>query len=293
MSILSAHGPSRGRYRLARLSVVGLAAGTLVGGFTLLSGGVPAGASGNLYVSPYGSDTGNPCTSSSTPCLTLAHAYAVSSGGNTINLAAGTYKGGIEISHNLNIVGTASGGSLDATTSTINGGSPVLETTASSISITNVVISGADGQWGGIENTGGLTLTNVNVQDNTSLFFDGGGMFNQGNLVMTGGSFQGNTIDADAGEGGGGGLFNRGTAKLTNVSLTHNVATGSLSPEGGGIFNFLGTLKLLGSTVIHNNSAPVNGGGIEACVPLTTGPDVSVTANTPNDISSADPGGLC
>jgi hypothetical protein len=45
----------------------------------------------NLYVSTSGSDS-NDCLSNATACLTLAHVEAVSAAGDTINLAAGTYR---------------------------------------------------------------------------------------------------------------------------------------------------------------------------------------------------------
>jgi parallel beta-helix repeat protein len=43
------------------------------------------------YVSPAGSDS-NPCVNSSAPCLTIAHAESLSAAGDTINIAAGTYR---------------------------------------------------------------------------------------------------------------------------------------------------------------------------------------------------------
>jgi parallel beta-helix repeat protein len=43
------------------------------------------------YVSPAGSDS-NHCLSSSAPCLTIAHAESLSAVGDTINIAAGTYR---------------------------------------------------------------------------------------------------------------------------------------------------------------------------------------------------------
>ncbi len=46
---------------------------------------------GRYYVSPSGSDSNN-CLSSGSPCLTIAHAEALSSAGDTISLAAGIYR---------------------------------------------------------------------------------------------------------------------------------------------------------------------------------------------------------
>jgi Bacterial Ig domain/Right handed beta helix region len=52
---------------------------------------VPVAGATNYYVSTTGSDSNN-CLSSGTPCLTTAHAESLSSAGDTINIAAGTYR---------------------------------------------------------------------------------------------------------------------------------------------------------------------------------------------------------
>jgi hypothetical protein len=290
----SSHAPHRVGRSVARLSVLGLAVGSLLGGFTLLAGVTPAGAATNLYVSPSGSDTGNNCANASTPCLTLLHAYTEAAGsGSTINLAGGTYAGGITINKSVNIVGTNSGGSLDSLTSTINGGGFVLFIDSGhTVNISNVVITNASG-IAGLANYSTLTLTNVNVVDNTGTF-DGAGMFSgsPGSLVMTGGSVSGNT--SPDGVPGGGFDQNGGTATFDNVAFNHDTATGS-GGEGGAIFNFVGTIHLTGSTAIHNNSATLEGGGVFTCPGQTTtvGPHVSVTGNTPNDFSSSDLASEC
>jgi hypothetical protein len=52
-------------------------------------GGAGSGTAGALYLSPSGSDAGS-CTQSA-PCKTLARAYALAQGGETVKLAAGSY----------------------------------------------------------------------------------------------------------------------------------------------------------------------------------------------------------
>jgi hypothetical protein len=55
-------------------------------------------------------------------------------------------------------------------------------------------------------------------------------------------------------------------------------------------------MKIKGSTAIHNNSAVFNGGGIQECPAtgtLSMGAGASITANMPNQGSSADPGPFC
>jgi hypothetical protein len=210
----------------------------------------------------------------------------VSSGG-TINLAAGTYAGGLNVTKNVDIVGTSSDGSLDAVTTTINGGEFGVEIEfGSTVTITNVVISGTSAD--GIENHGTATLDNDSVTGNVG-DDDGSGIFSGFLLVMNGGSVTQNT--ATDGSVGAGFDINGGTATFNNVSFTHNAATG----EGGAIFNYEGTVHLTGTTSLHNNSSAIDGGGIETCPgqTTTTEPKVSVTGNTPNNISTANPGNQC
>jgi hypothetical protein len=279
-------------HKLGHLSALALGVGSLVGGFTVLAGVGPAGAvPTNLYVAPSGSDTANSCTSQATPCQTLKHAYAVSSSGQTINLAAGTYVGGIDITHTLDIVGVQSGGSLNAVTSTINGGGafPVDIGPGVTVSISNVVVSG--GTESGVDNHGVLTLTNVIIQDNVGVD-DGSGMFSNDKVVMNGGSFLENT-QSSSGVGAG---YDQGsgTSTFNNVQFNHNVTSGS-GGEGGAIFNFGGTVHLTGNTSIHNNSASVQGGGVFTCPgqTTTTTAGVSITSNTPNDVSHTDTTSSC
>jgi hypothetical protein len=292
---------SLGRGRsLTRVSVLCLAVGSLLGGVTVLSGAGSAGASGNLYVSPYGSDSGNPCTGKAHPCLTLQHAYNVSTAGSTINLAGGTYKGGLVIDHNLNIVGTSSGGSLEAVTSTISRGGGsfdyVLTINSATVTISNVVIDGANGDGGGLDINApaNVTLNDVNVVNNISNLFVGAGIENNSTLVMNGGSISNNSMDREPFGYGGGLSSSHPSAKTTlnSVSLTHDTAFS----EGGAILLLFGQLKITGATAIHDNSAGKAGGGIEKC-PGTTlqivGTSYSNTANTPDDFSTSDPTGVC
>jgi hypothetical protein len=285
--------------KLVRLSVLSLATGAFVGGLTVLGGVTPASASTNFYLSSYGSDAGgNPCTSSSSPCLTLQHAYneASSSGTTTINLAAGTYQGdfGVPfvpgqklIEKNLDLVGSTNGGSLNAVTTTISGGGEetAIINEGKTMQLSNLVIDDTTGE--AIANNGTMTLTNVTVGPTTgSGAVPGAGIANSGPLTMTGGSISGNSAFFP-----GGGLYNDegSTAILKNVTITHNTS----EEDGGGIFNFQdSTVHLEGTTSLHNNSA-TDGGGIENCASdgsvITFGPDVVNTGNAPNDLNTNGP----
>jgi parallel beta-helix repeat protein len=90
-------------YSIASVNSAGLAAGVTNGSTTIQAtwGGnvFTAGASITVsapvpktwYVSPAGSDANN-CLSGTTPCFTLAQAESLSAAGDTITLAAGTYR---------------------------------------------------------------------------------------------------------------------------------------------------------------------------------------------------------
>ena len=105
----------------------------------------------------------------------------------------------------------------------------------------------ADGEGGGINNAGTLTLTNSTVRDNTALA--GGGIFNQGTLTLTNSTVSGNAAP------GGGGIHNLGTLFLNRSTISDNTAL-----AGGGIFNDVdGELTITNSTV-GDNTAQAGGG---------------------------------
>jgi hypothetical protein len=288
MSFSLAHTSRHMMRTLGRVAALTMTVGSLVGGAALLSGNAPAGAkpiAATRYVSPYGSDTGNSCTSKSSPCQTLKHAVNESNSGDTINLAPGTYVGDIEIDENLTIVGTLPSGSLDANNTTINAeGDPSykygIAVLSGVVTISDLVINGGYApQAGGIYNDGELSLDNVTLQNNIDE--EGGGIYNADFVQMTGGSITGNQAEY------GGGFFNDGKAIMQGVTFSHNIAGFDGAGEGGAIFNEE-NLTLSGTTPIHNNSASLDGGGIFECTGSGNkiGGGTSNTANTPNDVAS-------
>src|SRR5262245_35915613 len=50
-------------------------------------------AAGPRYVAPSGSDSGNDCANSASPCATVQHAVDVASPGDVIKVATGVYTG--------------------------------------------------------------------------------------------------------------------------------------------------------------------------------------------------------
>ncbi len=112
--------------------------------------------------------------------------------------------------------------------------------------------STAGGGGGGIYIASGakLTLTQVVVRVNRANL--GGGIMNQGTLVLNQSKLSENQSETRAG-----GLDNLGTATVKNSTISQNTAGGS----GGGIFNEYGqTLTLVNSTVSGNIAVGLGGG---------------------------------
>ena len=93
-------------------------------------GGFTVGTAGRYYVSTTGSDS-NSCLSSAAPCLTIAHAESLSAAGDTISLAAGTYRlstanssaaGWIAAKNNQTFVGPACTPTTAPCTAIVSGG---------------------------------------------------------------------------------------------------------------------------------------------------------------------------
>jgi hypothetical protein len=110
-----------------------------------------------------------------------------------------------------------------------------------------------EGRGGGIHNTrrGSASLANVGVEENNAS--GGGGIYNDGTLLILGGQ-----VWANSGDEHGGGILNEGTATLTNAEVSSNHG----GEIGGGIDN-LGTLTLINSTV-SSNHADLAGGIINS-----------------------------
>jgi hypothetical protein len=93
-------------------------------------------------------------------------------------------------------------------------------------------------------------------------FFGGGGIWNDGILVVMNSLIQANTESDSTGvDGGGGGLWNRGTLTVRDSLVGRNRAS-----RGGGIRN-QGRLTMRGVTV-RRNTAHGTGGGIWNSGPL-------------------------
>jgi len=202
----------------------------------------------NRYVATSGNDTGNNCTSIFSPCLTVTHAISESTGGDTINIAAGTYVEHIYVATDLTLIGAGMDGTiLDG------GGTGRVVLVSSTATISYLTIQNghpASGSGGGLQNAGTLTLDHVQVRDNTAT--SGGGIANSGALTMTDSTVTWNHATV-SGSGYGGGVFinSTGTTSMTNVTVAHNEAD---LLSGGIHFQGNGTLNLTNATIAGNSS---------------------------------------
>ena len=96
---------------------------------------------------------------------------------------------------------------------------------------------------GGIKNQGTLVLSNDIFTNNVSTT-SGGGVYNTGTLTVSNSTFGNNSATY------GGGLSNIGTATLTGCAFTSN----SASVTAGGIVNYDGAMTLSNSTLANNTA---------------------------------------
>jgi len=113
---------------------------------------------------------------------------------------------------------------------------------------------------------GRLTLTNVNVRNNEA-FNQGGGIFTGGTLTVTG-----STIAQNLAGSRGGAVNNTGTSAYLNATLSANTSVS----RGGGVFNESGAFAGMINVTVADNAAGSRGGGI--------GNDVSFATQLANSI---------
>jgi hypothetical protein len=231
------------------------------------------------HVSPGGAGA---CTAADPNCATIQAALTAASGGDIIQVTAGTYKEHVVIDKDLTVSGagaaqTVVDGMQSGTVFTINNlvtvnlsgmtvtrgktagsGGGVLN--SGTLNITNCAFSGnsADsggGIFNGVRATATVTSSTVS---NNSAVSGGGGMQNNGTLNITGSTVSGNAVSNNSASQtfGGGGIFNPsgGTLNVTSSTVSNNSASGLLS-VGGGIFN-KGIGPGISSSILAGNTAP-------------------------------------
>jgi hypothetical protein len=171
---------------------------------------------------------------------------------------------------------------------TIDGGSKGLGTgvqvmqvaSGATLELRNLTIAHgfAEPKGGGIFNQGTLLVVNSTFSNNTAfqgsspgLFScQGGAIYNNGTLTVTDSSFTGNATQENTPDSSlGGAISNAGTLRVVKSTFSDNRAFGGVSStgNGGGIYNN-GTLTVTKST-FSDNDAPGNGGGISNSGVLT------------------------
>jgi fibronectin-binding autotransporter adhesin len=201
-------------------------------------------------------------TSSSVNSNTAATSgFATAAGGGIYNQSATA----------LHITGTQVN-SNTVTGSGFSAGGGVYNSFNSTIYITNSSVNGntaaetsgfATAAGGGVLNNGALIIEGSQVNDNTASggYAQGGGVYNQfGAAEMRRGTIAGNVVSA-TNNAQGGGAFNFGSLLITETLVAQNTATATNSAQGGGTFNeFSGVLTVTFSTLAQNQAQGGNAG---------------------------------
>jgi hypothetical protein len=233
----------------------------------------------------------NICDVCATGCTfnSISQAIAQALPGATIVLCPETFTGlaGVGVNDQVTLVGAGADPSetvLDRAgpgpTFSVQGGSTV--------TVRNLTITGSEGgAFGGILNSGTLTLEAVHVVDNTGTQV-GGGISNQigGELTLIDSLVQGNEAPS------GGGIKNDGGT----VTLIRTVVEGNEAVDGGGIDNAQGTVNLTDDSSVTGNTATGgagSGGGILNAGTVTIDGSSSVEGNTPDDCVNDGSGTGC
>jgi len=235
------------------------------------------GAATNRYVATTGVDIGN-CSNSASPCMTVAYAVGQSAGGDTINIANGTYPNThVTVNIPLNFIG---GGMK---TTILDGGGPALLGRVFTVNAPTTILdmkiqNGVEAtNGGGILNASTLNLERVWVFNNLANG-NGGGIWSEGPLWMQDTAVEGNS--ANPGGGSGGGLYHSSTQNLSitdatfnensaqfgggmeifssNASLTNVTISGNTAQAFGGLYNH-GTCTVVNATIVDNT---LTGGGL-------------------------------
>jgi predicted outer membrane repeat protein len=223
-------------------------------------------ASTTWYVNGvHGSDSNN-CMSTQTACKTIGHAISRASSGDSIMVAAATYKENLTIGLSLTVIGSG------ASTTIIDGrgvGTVVTSpSTSANVKLSNVTIrNGVALSGGGIYNSGELTINNSILSRNSANGDPalGGGIYNNsGRVTINNSIFSGNTASNGLCNSlqrlcAGGGIYNQfGTLAINNSTLN-----GNSSANGGGILGEGGALTITNSTFSGNSATKFSGGAIE------------------------------
>jgi hypothetical protein len=209
-------------------------------------------ASNTWYVDGVHGNDNNDCKSPQTACKTIGHDISLAASGDSIMVAAATYREHLGIRFSLTIMGAG------ASTTILEGRHrryrmvsiphANAQVTLSKLTIQN---GGRYPNGGGIYNLGTLTIENSTIRGNQSGV--GGGILNDSGTVTINDS----TISGNLAKNVGA-IENRGgTVTINNSTISRNSATAVF----GGIANQQGTMTINNSTITGNSrNAVLNGG---------------------------------
>ncbi|MHB8119455.1 MAG: right-handed parallel beta-helix repeat-containing protein [Methanothrix sp.] len=164
------------------------------------------------------------------PGMKIQSAVNVAFGGDTVNVAAGTYKENVKIYKSLTVKGAGKGKTI------VDGGGIGSVFTLGRTCVDN--------------RNKNINLEGLNIKNGNAPY--GGGIANVGcNVALTDVTLTGNTAKY-----GGGAICSTGIVTMNSGSITKNTAN-----IGGGIYNYFGTVNLKGGS-ITGNTANSRGGAI-------------------------------
>lgn len=224
-----------------------------IGAFESGSTDTPPPPQSTRYVAPTGTDSGNDCLNQSSPCRTIQHAINQAFGGETVQIAAGTYPENLTIAKDLTLQGA------DAATTIVDGNQagrviemsfvPAYDVTLRNLSLRN-------GKGGILASSGVLLVENCRIYDNDASgewYDDGGGLYLWGATTIRNSSVYSNTGQY------GGGIYATAPLTVTGSAIYANVAEIS----GGGISAGINSTDVIvQNSTISGNQAASNGGGI-------------------------------
>ncbi len=223
-----------------------------------------------LYVSPTGSD-GNIGTNPAQPLATIATAVQRLAGSGTINLAPGSYPGGVVLDRPL----TLQGAGADQSTLNGAGATRVIDVTATgAVTISGVTLTGGNADsgaglrvnpgaavtvlaseiagnaatisGGGIAGSGSVTLDRSTVAGNSAP--TGGGIWTSSSLTLVN-----STISSNTASGQGGGVFIADAPSAGSLSASYSTIAANAAAQGGGLFVASGGSADLGSVIVSGN----------------------------------------
>ncbi len=214
--------------------------------------GAPAWAVGGTV----GAGTPASCTESAFDFV-LGNAQAT--GGGVITFNCGTAPAAIVFTNFKTIAATIEvrgGGRV-----TLSGGNSVgvfQVLNSGNLTLRGLTIARGYGPGGAVENFGALTVSDVRLENNTSVI-NGGAIANHGNLTI-----ENSVLDRNAATDHGGAIYSDGgKVELYNVELTNNVA----GKRGGAVAADAGEYLQLNNVRIAGNQA-AEGGGIRTAIVL-------------------------